>query len=561
MPNVLNAAGLTVNTREELVDFFTTKMQEIYGADINLASDTPDGQMMNIYVQTVLDLQDLLVQVYNSFDPDTAIGTILDQRVAINGVQRQAGTYTVTPITITVTESVNLYGLDSTGEEIYTVADNAGNQWQLQETELGLTAGSHILNFQAAVPGEQLTIPNTITVPVTIVLGVSAINNPSPYSSLGINEETDAVLKVRRQQSVSLASQGYLAGLRAALLNVTGVTSVFIYENTTGSTDSDGVPGHSIWVIVGGSAADADIAQAIYTKRNAGCGMYGEESYIITQIDGSPFEVLWDEVDSEPIFIFLNVESIDGVLPPNIETIREELPSLVTPNVFQTLNINQISTAVQEIDPNCLVEPTSYMTSALEQIIELSDPATDGTFKFSYNGNETAALNWNDSAGTLQTALQGLTGLASATLTGTPVSGTMTIDLSNVSGVQDLIYITDSTLEDFATDLITFDYQYDEETVLSPSNKQNQFVITSENIIITPTQLLPLMVTVEATQSQDFNTYGGYGPYTYIFLTNNSGGNIDAETGTYTAGALTGTDTIQSTDALGNTAVATVTVI
>jgi uncharacterized phage protein gp47/JayE len=305
MPNLLDATGLQVKTRAELVDEFTANYQAIYGADITLSSDSPDGQMMNIYIQSILDVQDLLVEIYSSFDPDNAVGVTLDQRVAINGIQRQAGTYTVTPVTVVVSQALNLYGLDQDVQDVFTVSDNAGVHWQLVTTQLGVVIGTHEFDFRAAEPGAVLTTPNTITAPITIVLGVVSVNNPTTYSSLGINEETDGVLKLRRQKAVSLASQGYLSALQAALENINGVTSAYIYENTTGLTDTDGIPGHSIWVIVAGSADDAEIGEAIYVKRNAGCGMYGASSATITQVDGSPFIVYWDAVVDQNLFVRL----------------------------------------------------------------------------------------------------------------------------------------------------------------------------------------------------------------------------------------------------------------
>ena len=74
MPNSLTATGLTLATQAELVAYYTQQYQQIYGSDTILTSDSPDGQLMNIFVQACLDLQDLVMQVYNSFDPDNAIG-------------------------------------------------------------------------------------------------------------------------------------------------------------------------------------------------------------------------------------------------------------------------------------------------------------------------------------------------------------------------------------------------------------------------------------------------------------------------------------------------------
>ncbi len=360
MPNALTTTGLTVATRAELVAQMTAAFQSVYGSDINLSQDTPDGQMMNIWIQSVLDLQDLLVQIYNMFDPDNAIGVVLDQRVAINGIQRQAGTFTVTNITIVTSQALNLYGLDQDVQPVYTVADNAGNEWQLITTDTIGGPGTYVLAFQSATPGAVLTVPNTITIPVTIVLGVTSINNPTTYTTLGVNEESDAALKIRRQRSVALSSQGYYNGLLAALLNINGLSFAYIEENTTGTTNGDGVPGHSIWVIVAGTGANADIAQAIYTKRNAGCGMYGTISFNVLQLDGSLFTVYWDVVTPVDLFIKFTANSLDGTNPPNITGIRNGLVTSFVPDVAAQVNINELATKVQAIDSNTMITSAGF---------------------------------------------------------------------------------------------------------------------------------------------------------------------------------------------------------
>lgn len=359
MPNQITADGLETKTQQELIDEFTADMQAIYGVDINLDPDSPDGQMMLIFIQAILDNLDLLTQIYTSFDPDQAIGKVQDQRYAINGIQRQAGTFTITPITITLDDNVTLNGIDTNPDDPYTIRDDAGVEWQLQNT-FSAGAGAHVHNFQAAEPGETLTTPNTITVPVTIVLGVVSVNNPTTYTTLGIDEETDVEFKVRRGRSVALGSQGYLQGLIAALENVTGVTSVQVYENKTGAVDGDGIPSHSIWVIVSGTADDADIANAIYQKRNAGAGMKGDETYVITQVDGSPFVVRWDEVEAETLYIEMTLESLDGVNAVDYATIRSGLVTSFVPGVFEQVNVNDLACEVQELDDNALMTAAGF---------------------------------------------------------------------------------------------------------------------------------------------------------------------------------------------------------
>ena len=398
-------------TRDELIAYFQGNFQRIYGTDINLDSDTPDGQWLNIIIQAVLDLQDLDTTIYNSFDPDNAIGNVLDQRVAINGIQRQAGTFTTTNITVVTNQTLNLFGLDQDIEPIYTVQDNAGNQWELITTQLGVTSGSHIFLFQSAVPGQVLTVPNTITIPVTIVLGVVSVNNPTTYSTLGINEESDAQLKIRRAKSVSLRAEGFYQALIAALENIPGVTTAIVIENDTSATDTDGIPGHSIWVIVGGTPTNPlalawsstttyqygdvassgginyisiqnnnlnhvtsntsfwsvynPIAQTIYNYRNAGCGMFnsmdsGAQSYVVIQVDGSSFTIYWDEVILQDLFIHFTANSLNGVNPPNITAIKQYIAENWKPGVYEEVNVNQLGTFVQLGDPNAIATTAGF---------------------------------------------------------------------------------------------------------------------------------------------------------------------------------------------------------
>lgn len=557
MPNSLTATGLTIATQQELVAQLTAEYQATYGASINLGSNTPDGQMMYNFIQQILDVLQLNAQIYNSFDPDNAIGVQLDQRVSINGIQRQAGTFTITNITLVTSQSVNIYGLDQTAQPIFTVADNAGTQWQLQTTQLGVT-GTQVFAFQAANAGEVFTTQNTITVPVTIVLGITTINNPTSYTTLGINAETDAQLRVRRQQSVSLPSQGYYAGLLAALENINGVTSAFVYENTGPGVNGAGVPGHSIWVIVAGSGAAADIANAIYTKRNAGCGMFGSTTYFITQVDGSVFEIFWDVVTTQNLFVAFTATSVNGLTPPNINAVRTGLAAIFVPGVFAEVNINQLATLVQTIDPNTLVTSAGFSTGLI-QTLTLSGVAASGTFIVNYAGNNSAAINWNDTASQIQTKLQAVTGLGLATVTGSIASQSLVITLGSSQALA-LLYVTTNSLVTSGAVAITFAYSEGYTTTLAPTSQRNQFVISPSNTVITLLQLNPMAPTIVHSTSQQFTAYGGYGAYTWAMQANPSGGSVSG-TGLYTAGATPNvTDILKVTDVLGNTITANIVV-
>lgn len=355
MSDLFNEQGLQTATRQEILADLESAFREIYGNDILLDSSTPDGQWLNILAQKGVDIRGLLMQLYNSFNPDNAQGAVLDQRCAINNVFRKPGSFTTVSIDVTVNRPVFLEGVDSNYNNVaatgYTVQDDAGNRFILVSSQ-SLEEGTHSLLFRAENMGSLVVSPGTITTPVTIVLGVVSVINPAAAVSVGGDEETDAHLRLRRRQSVSISSFGYLNGLQGALLQLYGVNDVRVYENYTSETDANGTPPHCIWVVIDGGAAK-DIADTIYSKKSPGCNMRGDVTYTIDTPAQTQFIARWDEADVKVFDIRFDIKRISsGVV---IE--QEDIKSYIRRNLdfkiggyVETATITTI--AQQAIDAN-----------------------------------------------------------------------------------------------------------------------------------------------------------------------------------------------------------------
>lgn len=311
MPDSFDANGLTVKTASEITTDLTTGLQGIYGADINVAQNSADGQSIGITTQTGVDVRELLVQVNASFDPDEAVGVILDQRCAINGVVRVAGSYSIFPIDITVSKTVALQGLDANFNSAtgvgYTVQDSSGNKFILVDS-VTLTPGLTTVDFRAALIGAVSVPVNTITTPVTIISGVTIVNNSSAAISIGNNEETDPQLRVKRQKSVANNSQGYLNGLKGALLNLPGVIDAEVYENTGSTVDANGIPAYGMWAIVDGGA-NSDIAQTIMFKRGYSCPQKGSVVVDILSPSGVLVPNKFDRPTAENLWLSFTIKT------------------------------------------------------------------------------------------------------------------------------------------------------------------------------------------------------------------------------------------------------------
>lgn len=356
--NYIDANGLTIQTRQQIIDEILngadgfSGMREIYGSTINVDPNSPDGNLVNLIAQAKVDVLEVLAQIFASFDPDLAIGRALDMRCAINGVYRKAGTYTETNVDVTATEAVTINGLDDAPDNPFTIQDAAGNQFVLKETFVFSGAGTETLAFRAKNLGEVQTTPNTLTQIVTVTLGISAVNNPDAPTANGTNEETDYALRVRRSRSVAIPSKGFLEGLIGALLALEGVTDVIVLENITSEVDDNDIPGHSIWVIVAGGDND-EIGEVIYVKRNAGCGMKGDVTVTIDQVDGTTFDVLFDRPTSENLWIKFDLTAVTGIADPAY--VRAQLLDRLAYRINQPADASAIVALVKEIAPNCSV--------------------------------------------------------------------------------------------------------------------------------------------------------------------------------------------------------------
>ena len=355
MSDTLDDTGLTLQTLTDIVDDLTAKMKAIYGSDINVDPDSPDGQMINIFAQAAIDLREVLQAIYSGFDPDQASGVILDQRVVMNGISRKEGTYTKTPVDITVDRAVSLVGLDDETlleanfpVGVYTIKDDAGTQWVLLAS-VDLTTGLTSLSFRAVNIGAVLATVNTITTPVTVIAGVTAINNSSGVEVQGMDEETDTALRIRRKKSLSNSASSYLDAIEGNLLVVDGVTSATVYENTTGTTDADGIPAHSIWAIVEGGS-DADIAAMLFAKKSSGSGFYGAESVVITRSNGQLYTVKFDRPIDANLWIQFGLSLPGGII--DIASIKASIVQNVLWGLGQDALADVITSYVKSLNSN-----------------------------------------------------------------------------------------------------------------------------------------------------------------------------------------------------------------
>jgi uncharacterized phage protein gp47/JayE len=336
----------------ELEEGFKT----IYGLDVNVDPNSPDGQMINLFAQAKVDILDCIAQVYGSFSPTSAVGVALDQRCAINGVFRAGATKTELTVDVYFDRQTPLVGInDGTGTP-FAVKDNAGNRFYLKDGATGAT-GVTGLSFIAENAGAITATVNSIKTIDTITLGVTGVSGSSLTTVQGIDEETDAQLRYRRSISVALPSMGYLDGMQAALLALDDVTNAKVYENSTGATGvtADGlIPPHSIWAVVEGGTGP-DIVDVIYKKRPVGVGMKGGVTGISAQDNGFNLIVKYDRPTLENLYINLVMTSLTGAHSIDESAIKSHIADNIEYGINEVADYSAIAASVKGYDPLAVI--------------------------------------------------------------------------------------------------------------------------------------------------------------------------------------------------------------
>ena len=349
--STLDATGLTIDTIQEIITQLEDGYKLIYGNDIIIDSNTPDGQLINLYAQSVRDLLEVIQQINSGFDIEQAIGVVLDQRVSLLGIQRQGATFTQQQVQITVNNAVTLEGLDADANNPdgtgYTVADDTGTEFILLDTFNAPSEGVYNLTFRAKDLGSITTIPNTITNPVTIILEVTDINNSTGALEIGLDGELDATLRLRATQSTANRAKGFIDSLTGNLLNIDGVTDARVFENYTDVIDVDGIPAHGIWAIVEGGA-NTDIADTIYFTKNAGCDMKGAIAIDITTVNGSIFTILFDRPASKELYIRFDIQKLNPTQGFDEDGIKQYITDNLSFTIGESANTAAITCIAQD---------------------------------------------------------------------------------------------------------------------------------------------------------------------------------------------------------------------
>lgn len=335
-------------------------------ADGTIPLEGMAGQLKTLLVDGYAALWDLLEAIYAATDPSSAVGAALDSIAAITGSVRQAASTasascvcvgtngtslpvgrviedsttstrfaSATGLSIatlsdwaTATEyskadlvgrsgliySCTVAGLSASGPSGLTMAVSIADgtaTWRFIATGSAAVAGT----FNAEESGELGALAGNLTVISTPVSGWESVVNPLDAVS-GRDREEDAVFRVRRDAEVSAPGNTTADAIRANILKVNEgsddpdhepPTDCLVFYNDTDVTDGNGVPPHSVEILVRDGTTE-DIAQEIWNSIGAGTRTYGTRSDSVEDSEGNTQTVNWSRPTEIPIYVVVTVK-------------------------------------------------------------------------------------------------------------------------------------------------------------------------------------------------------------------------------------------------------------
>ena len=263
-------------------------------AEIDWSADTILGTITNVTAACLGRHGEVAQAIYDARSPNNATGAQQDDLCTIVGVSRLDATYSTAAVTFTGT----------TGTVIPAGAVMSGGgpdglaRWTL-DASVTLASGTGTGAATAADVGAITAAIGEIDAISTPVSGWTAVTNAAAAVT-GRDIETDAALRLRRQQALRVAGTGSAAAMRSGLIALDYVEAAIVVENTldTATTVSGvALEPRSVAVILWPSslttAQEEAVAAVIYRRLPVGIETNGAESATVTGADGRSKTVRW----------------------------------------------------------------------------------------------------------------------------------------------------------------------------------------------------------------------------------------------------------------------------
>lgn len=397
-----------VQIREALIK----KYKEAYGQDIDVSTATADGVFINDLALIINNIVRSFENIYASLDVNTAYGQYLDNLCNLANIQRKRATKSSVSIQITNRGSSPT---DIFAEKELILVDTSGTTWSNVNEIPSIGVGEKIsILFECDDEGQIQAPKESIYQTVDGSYTNLVIYQPED-AIVGLREETDDELRDRRSQSTGIEGVTVLDSLIGALLEVSGIRDVYIFNNTKTNSpvtmkDGTEVPSHNIYIIIryeeGVTVEENTIGNIIFDKITPGIstttssGTDGKDiplsipqTWLGTKIELLDETFHWKKASPVNPKITININTFDNWNDSEKETITNNLIDYLNNlQLSNDLYSQQLLVKIAQFDPLFLGKPSYNVTTVSIEGAENGIYTNKNTY-YKYDGKTDIIIN------------------------------------------------------------------------------------------------------------------------------------------------------------------------
>lgn len=172
--------------------------------------------------------------------------------------------------------------------------------------------------FESQDTGPIIALAGTLKNISGSVPGVVAAENADDATE-GTDAETDPEARERADDTVNISGGGFREAIISRLLDVPGVTTASVFENTSNVVDSDGRPPGSIECFVSGGT-DVAVATGVFNAVSDGVQTFGNVTETITDSQGNDIDISFSRLSEIRIYaevtLTTNTDILQGPVYP-----------------------------------------------------------------------------------------------------------------------------------------------------------------------------------------------------------------------------------------------------
>lgn len=295
----LTREGFTPSTYKEIVSRVSNRL-EAFSPGIDLSSEAPDGQLVEIFSFEVAQLWSELSLVYNSYNPNQAVGDGLRNIGLLTGLTYGAATRSQAVVA--------LVGVAGTTVPRGTLLANINGDEFTTDLDATIPASVTAISKVSGIVNVDVNTVNTV---LDNVVGLVSVNNPTA-GRVGLLPQTDTQYRNLRNRTVLRNFKSVVDTIEARLTENLNIQQVIILNNDGNSSSlPDGTPPNHIHVTVGeidAAVTDEDIATIILNTKSLGCPTFGSTTVAVNDMQGHPHNVSFSK--ATPKAIYMNIEIV-----------------------------------------------------------------------------------------------------------------------------------------------------------------------------------------------------------------------------------------------------------